>query len=39
KSINIEKNDLLNLLRTEPDFILDELSHSPEWTVTNVQGM
>ncbi|CAF2084344.1 unnamed protein product [Rotaria magnacalcarata] len=37
KSINIEKNDLLNLLRTEPDFILDELSHSPEWTVTNVQ--
>jgi hypothetical protein len=23
----------------KPDFILDELSHSPEWTATNVQGM
>ncbi len=29
----------MTLLRTEPDFILDELSHSPEWTATNVQGM
>ena len=38
KAIDIEKTDLLTLLRTEPDFILDELSHSPEWTATNVQG-
>ncbi|CAF0833507.1 unnamed protein product, partial [Adineta ricciae] len=37
KAIDIEKTDLLTLLRTEPDFILDELSHSPEWTATNVQ--
>ncbi|CAF3416239.1 unnamed protein product [Rotaria sp. Silwood1] len=37
KSINLEKTDLLNLLRTEPEFIVDELSHSPEWTATNVQ--
>ncbi|CAF4663783.1 unnamed protein product [Rotaria sp. Silwood2] len=39
KSINLERSDLLNLLRTESDFIVDELSHSPEWTATNVQGM
>jgi hypothetical protein len=31
--------DLLTQLRTEPEFILDELSHSPEWTATNVQGI
>ncbi|CAF2588603.1 unnamed protein product [Rotaria sp. Silwood2] len=37
KSINLERSDLLNLLRTESDFIVDELSHSPEWTATNVQ--
>jgi hypothetical protein len=30
----MEKTDLLTILRTEPDFILVELSHSPEW-----QGM
>ena len=34
----MEKTDLLTLLRTDPDFIRDELSHSPEWTATNVQG-
>lgn len=39
KAIDIEKSDLLTLLRTEPDFILNELSHSPEWTATNVQGL
>lgn len=39
KSIDIDRSDLLTLLRTEPDFILDELSHSPEWTATNVQGL
>ena len=38
KSIDIEKTDLVTLLRTEPDFILNELSNSPEWTATNVQG-
>ena len=37
--MDIDKTDLLTLLRTEPDFILDELSHSPEWTATNVQGL
>ncbi|CAF0830989.1 unnamed protein product [Adineta steineri] len=37
KSIDIEKTDLLTLLRTDPAFILDELKHSPEWTATNVQ--
>ncbi|UJR32976.1 hypothetical protein I4U23_020439 [Adineta vaga] len=37
KNIDIEKTDLLTLLRTEPEFVLDELSHSPEWTATNVQ--
>lgn len=37
KSIDMEKIDLVTLLRTEQDFILDELSHSPEWTATNVQ--
>ena len=39
KEIDIEKTDLLTLLRTDPDFIIDELSHSPEWTATNVQGL
>ncbi|CAF0930875.1 unnamed protein product [Rotaria sordida] len=37
KGISLEKTDLLNTLRTEQDFILDELSHSPEWTTANVQ--